>query len=117
MSDQFNDDGSLNEEEFPVVSPGVTVYIQMKDRSCTDANGVTTYYMPDEVVPMIVHPVDSCWPNLADGDSQEVIDAHDVGEENAHQSTVCSDCIPSWSRDHYITLGDTPYDLGLRERT
>lgn len=107
----FDDD----EVDFPPVTPGTAVYIQLRSNSYW-SNGIKKFTKPDRPVRMIVHDRDNCWPDLVQGDSPDLVAAQDAGPDFAHQSTVCPECIDTWAIDYYVSLGDTPHDLGLREK-
>lgn len=88
----------------PAVQPGQTVLIQLR----TPMDGNANLERP---IPMTVHTPDSCRPTS----ETEVSFLIDDEEVKPHSITLCNRCIVDWARDYYITLGETPFDLGLRD--
>lgn len=97
--------------DFPPVTPGMKIHIQLKEGGyiAQVPNGV-----PVRPSVMTVHDRDECWPSQRYGDSDEAIVADGI-EDEAHKFTICPECIDSWAQDFYITLGDTPASMGLKE--
>jgi hypothetical protein len=108
----MSDDDTI---EFPPVSPGIVVLIQIKDAGywvTTDEGKRVFHRPPSPPALMTIHERDECWPDAKYGDSEVAIDASD-GLESQHQMTICLECIPSWAQDYYISLPDTPATLGM----
>lgn len=89
---------------------GVAILIQLRDASHYDADGVR-HFTRAEPVRMVLHDPQRCWPNAEDGDDPD--DVAWSGPDQAHQQTVCAECLRSWSEDYLVTLAETPGDLGL----
>ena len=97
----MNDD----ERDFPVVTPGQRVLVQLRSQSHWDKDGKLVYQRAD-VVEMVIRPVEDCYPDPI----AEMVNELD---HEPHLYTICSDCISDWALDYLITLGDTPAHHGL----
>jgi hypothetical protein len=89
----------MDNVDFPPVTPGVKVLIQLREQNPNTGRS--------EVVPMTIKDSDECWDGIS-------LDEYGSPAEAMHKSTICTQCIASWATDWYITLGDTPADLGFR---
>lgn len=96
---------------FPLVSPGVKVLIQLKSRRFYRVDDQGHRVGEDEFLPSppeekTVNYPDQCYPD-------HWIDSYESIEEALHIETICPDCISSWAEDWLIELADSqPSDTG-----
>jgi hypothetical protein len=80
---------------FPPVYPGQSVLIQLKHNP-----------EPGEQTSPVTMPV--CDPELCGAPRSE--EDPRPWPHDAHQYTICPDCIDSWGEHYYITTGEGPSD-------
>lgn len=83
-------------EDLPIVTPGVTVLIQLRDPSVgtIQPDGTTLWELQRcEPMKMVIQDRETC----------------------IHMDEICPECIDSWQMDWLINLPETPFDLGFKE--
>src|ERR1044072_4340319 len=90
------DDNYLDENpDFPLVTPGTTVLIELRSTQYMDGLDGAWKHLNLEPAPMVVNYPDDCLNE----------DGH------PHCETICTECISSWPIDWYICLPTTLADL------
>ena len=99
----MTDDG-IFENDFPPVTPGVKVLIQLKSGRYyqVDTEGNRTSedkFLPCPVTEMIVKDHDECYPD-------NWAEYYESPGDAMHGQTICRECIDSWAMDWYIVLAE-----------
>jgi|KBSMisStaDraftv2_1062788.scaffolds.fasta_scaffold190647_2 hypothetical protein len=90
--------------DFPPVTPGVKVRIQLKSgryyQADADGNRIgPDHFLPTPVTELTVRDRDECFPDNWDDD-------YETPDEAMHCQTICPECIPTWAIDYYVVLAE-----------
>jgi hypothetical protein len=88
------------ERDFPPLTPGATVLVQLRNRryySEAEDGTRTEGFLGSRPQTMVVRDREACF-------TEDWAEDYDTIEDAMHVHTICVECAPEWAIDHYVTL-------------